>query len=306
MSFTAVVFPGQGSQRVGMASDFCARFDVSRNVFAEASDALGIDMAAMCFDDDPRLDLTEYTQPAILTAEIAMLRALEHNAGLRPTHWGGHSLGEYTALCAAGVIPLATAVRLVRRRGALMQQGVPAGEGAMMAIIAEGIADRELSSELDGLDVDTANRNSPGQIVLSGKRADVERAASRIACSVPGVELVPLNVSAPFHSRMMRGIESAFRAELDAVAGELAFERAGAVTSNLTGGFHVADREAVLDALTRQISGTVDFIANMRVLASAADRICEVGPGRPLRGFFRAIGRDVASVVSVKHVAEAA
>ncbi|MEO8797708.1 MAG: ACP S-malonyltransferase, partial [Polyangiaceae bacterium] len=168
------------------------------------------------------------------------------------------------------------------------------------------IADRALSSELAGLDVDVANRNSPGQIVLSGVRADVERAAQQIAASFPAAEIVPLNVNAPFHSRLMRGIEPAFRAELDAVANELAFEHAGNVTSNLMGGFHVPEREAVLDALTRQISGTVDFIANMHALSSAATRICEVGPGRPLRGFFRAIGRDVVSVVSVKNAAEAA
>ncbi len=289
-----------------MARDFCARFEVSRDVFAEASEALGIDVARLCFDDDPRLDLTEYTQPAILTTEIAMVRALENDIGLRPSHWGGHSLGEYTALCAAGVIPLATAVRLVRRRGELMQQAVPAGEGAMVAIIASEIADRALSSELAGLDVDIANRNSPGQIVLSGLRADVETATARIADSVVGAEIVSLNVSAPFHSRLMRGIEPAFRAELDAVADQLAFERAGKVTSNLMGGFHVPEREAVLGALTRQISGTVDFIANMRALSSAASRICEVGPGRPLRGFFKAVGRDVISVVSVRNAAEAA
>lgn len=306
MSSTAVIFPGQGSQRPGMARDFCTRFEASRDVFAEASEALGLDLAKLCFDDDPRLDLTEYTQPAILTAEIAMVRALENDIGLRPAYWGGHSLGEYTALCAAGVIPLTTAVRLVRRRGALMQQAVPAGVGAMIAVIAPAIADRALSSELAGLDVDVANRNSPGQIVLSGVRADVERAAQQIATSFPDAEIVPLNVSAPFHSRLMRGIEPAFRAELDAVAHELAFERAGNVTSNLMGGFHLPEREAVLDALTRQISGTVDFIANMHALSSAASRLCEVGPGRPLRGFFRAIGRDVVSVVSVKNAAEAA
>jgi [acyl-carrier-protein] S-malonyltransferase len=287
-----------------MARDFCARFAASRDVFAEASEALGLDLAELCFEEDPRLDRTEYTQPAILTAEIAMLRALETEIGLRATRWGGHSLGEYTALTAAGVMPLAVAVRLVRTRGALMQAAVPEGEGAMIAVIADGIAERALSAELAGLQVDVANRNSPGQIVLSGLKKDVERAAARIAAS--GAEVVPLNVSAPFHSRLMRGIEPAFRAELEAVAGELDFSRAGAVTSNLTGTFHLPKRDAVIDALTRQISGTVDFIANMSALSGAAERICEVGPGRPLRGFFKAIGRDVLSVVSVRNAAEAA
>src|SRR5215472_17390267 len=115
MGTLAVVFPGQGSQKTGMAKDFCDRFAVSRDVFAEASDALALDVAALCFDEDPRLDLTEFTQPAILTAGIAMWRALGTEFGLSASRFGGHSLGEYTALCAAGVIPLRVAVQLVRR-----------------------------------------------------------------------------------------------------------------------------------------------------------------------------------------------
>lgn len=309
MSSVAIVFPGQGSQRPGMAKDFCARFAASRDVFSEASDALGLDLASICFDEDPRLDRTEFTQPAILTAEIAMFRALEREVGLRAACFGGHSLGEYTALCAAGVIPLAVAVRLVRRRGALMQAAVPEGEGAMAAILGGAALGGAalvgaLDEALEGTDVDVANRNSPEQIVISGARADVHRVSERMVAK--GAQAVPLNVSAPFHSRLMRAIEPAFRAELEAVADELDFSRAAAVTSNFTGGFHVPERAAVLDALTRQISGTVEFIANMRALAARADRIVEVGPGRPLRGFFKHMGRDVMSIVSVRNAAEAA
>jgi [acyl-carrier-protein] S-malonyltransferase/trans-AT polyketide synthase/acyltransferase/oxidoreductase domain-containing protein len=215
-STVVVVFPGQGSQRPGMAIDFCDEFPVSRQAFEEASDALGLDVRAICAGDDGRLDLTEYTQPCIVTAEIAMFRALESELGLAPGRFGGHSLGEYTALCAAGVLPLASAVKLVRRRGALMQTAVPVGEGAMTAVIGADVAERDLAAELDGLEVDVANRNAPDQIVLSGPAAKMPTAAERVAASLGDAldKLVPLNVSAPFHSRMMRPIEPAFRAEL--------------------------------------------------------------------------------------------
>jgi malonyl CoA-acyl carrier protein transacylase len=131
----AIVFPGQGSQRPGMGKDFHERFAVAREVYAEASAAAGLDLEALCFGEDERLGLTEFTQPAILTTEIAMLRALEAEFGVEGELFAGHSLGEYTALVAAGVLALADAVRLVRKRGALMQQAVPAGEGAMIAVI---------------------------------------------------------------------------------------------------------------------------------------------------------------------------
>lgn len=297
----AVVFPGQGSQRPGMAKDFHARYAASRDVFAEASEAVGLDLAALCFEDDPRLDHTEFTQPAIVTAELAMMRALTTELGLAPSVLGGHSLGEYTALCVAGVLPVATTVRLVRRRGALMQGAVPVGEGAMIAVIAEGIADRDLAAAMADLGVDVANRNSPNQVVLSGPAAAVGRAGARVAELLAGAphEVVPLNVSAPFHSRLMRGIEPEFRAALEAAAPEMTPAKAGVVTANLTGTFHVPDKDHLLDALTRQISGTVDWIGDMRALAAAADEIVEVGPNRPLRGFFKALGRDVTSIVSV-------
>jgi len=298
----AVVFPGQGSQKPGMARDFHDAFAVSRDAFAEASDALHLDLAALCFGDDARLDRTEFTQPAILTAEIAMMRALEREFGLRPTYYGGHSLGEYTALCAAGVVPLGTAVRLVRKRGALMQDAVPVGEGAMVAVVADGVADLAIEREIAELGVDVANRNSANQIVLSGERASVEHASARIAQLLADAphEIIALNVSAPFHSRKLRGIESDFRAALTAVAAELAATRAAVVTSNLTGGFHRPELESLLEALTRQLSGTVDWIANMRALSDVASEIYEVGPGRPLRGFFKSAGREVTAILSVR------
>lgn len=300
----AVVFPGQGSQRPGMAADFCERFAVARDAFTEASEALSLDLAALCFAEaDPRLDLTEFTQPAILTAEIAMFRALTHELGLSPAWFGGHSLGEYAALCAAGVVPLGVAVRLVRRRGALMQSAVPVGDGAMAAIIAQGIAERDLVRELGDLGVDVANRNSSNQVVLSGPAAALHAACARLDGLLDGQghEIVHLNVSAPFHSRMMRGIEAEFRAVLESAADRFDPSRSTAVTSNLTGRFHDGTRASLIDGLTRQVSGTVDWIGNMRALVEVADPIFEIGPNRPLRSFFKAtVGRDVSSILSVK------
>jgi [acyl-carrier-protein] S-malonyltransferase/trans-AT polyketide synthase/acyltransferase/oxidoreductase domain-containing protein len=287
-----------------MARDFFDASARARDVFAEASEAISLDLAALCFGDDARLDLTEYTQPALVTAELAMLRVLEAELGLRGAYFGGHSVGEYAALCAAGVVSLADAVRLTRRRGALMQAAVPPGHGAMLAVIADGIADRDLGELCR--DVDVANRNSPDQIVLSGAADALARASAQLEALLASVEhrLVPLNVSAPFHSRMMRGIEAPFAASLAEVEPRLTPAAAARVTSNVSGGFHVPRADAITDALVRQLAGSVDWIANMRALTAVAARIIEVGPGRPLRNFFKAAGRDVVSIVSFKSAAK--
>jgi [acyl-carrier-protein] S-malonyltransferase len=307
MGRIAIVFPGQGSQRNGMARDFCDAFSASRAVFAEASEALGLDVAALCFADDPRLELTEFTQPAILTAEIAMFRALQSEFGLSASVFGGHSLGEFTALCAADAIPFDVAVRLVRRRGALMQAAVPPGEGAMVAVRAVGVAALDLASALDGDGVDVANENSPDQVVLSGPRSAMDRACERTRELAKGVdvEFVALAVSAPFHSRRMRAVEADFRLALEDAAPRLSAERSSAVTSNFRGGFHTGQRADLLDALEHQIGGTVRWTANMRALIPVADRILEVGPGRPLRGFFKSLGVEITSIVSSKSAEKA-
>jgi malonyl CoA-acyl carrier protein transacylase len=178
---TALAFPGQGSQRVGMAKDFHDAFPLARDAFAEASDACGVDLAAIAFEDEEKLNRTEFTQPCILTAEIAMQRVVAAERGLEARWFAGHSLGEYTALVAAGVLRLGEAARLVRRRGALMQQAVPPGEGAMLAVIAKGLELDAIRDALAGLDVDAANHNSSSQIVVSGSAGGVEQARERLA-----------------------------------------------------------------------------------------------------------------------------
>ncbi len=301
----AFVFPGQGSQKPGMGKDFHDAYPAAREAFSEASDALGLDVGKLCFEEDPRLDLTEFTQPAILTTEIAMVRVLARDFGLEASCFGGHSLGEYTALCAAGVLSLATAARLVRRRGALMQAAVPAGQGAMAAVVSEGVAARGLAAVLDPLGVDVANENALDQVVLSGPAAEVAKAAELVPtlCEGKPCRVVPLNVSAPFHSRGMCGIEPEFQGLLEAA--ELDPARATPVTSNYTGRLHEPARAAVVEALTRQISGTVRWIDNMRVLDKAAGAIYEVGPSRILRGFFAGLGREVPSLMSVRTIERA-
>ena len=283
-----------------MARDFHERFQVARDVFAEASDALGLDVASLCFEEDPRLDMTEFTQAAILTTEIAMTRALEKELGLIATYFGGHSLGEYAALCASGAMPLEVAVRIVSQRGALMQAAAPAGKGAMVAAIGEGIGELDLRPALEGVEVDVANRNSRNQIVLSGLASDMDLACAKVREAVGApIELVPLTVSAPFHSRHMRAVELEFRGLLESMGPRLVAPRARCVTANFTGGFHTGELGDLIDSLTRQISGVVDWIANMNALGNVADRILEVGPNRPLRGFFKTTGLEITSIVSL-------
>lgn len=283
-----------------MAKEFHEKYAVSREVFAEASEATDLNLEAICFEEDERINLTEFTQPAILTAEIAMLRGLQEEYGFAPHYFGGHSLGEYTALCAAGVISLADAVKIVRRRGALMQKAVPTGEGAMAAVIGDGVSERTLHGVAE--DVDIANRNSIEQVVISGPAAGVKKSCEAMVEDPDGhdIRVVPLNVSAPFHSYMMRGIEPEFRGVLEEASSRFQCDLAKRVTSNLTGEFHTGESSDLIDALVGQISGTVDWIANMDVLATAAHHIYEVGPNRPLRGFFAHVDLHITSIISLK------
>jgi len=280
-----------------MGRDFHADHAAARQVYEEGSDALGLDLAALCFEHDARLGLTEFAQPAILVTEIAMLRALQASVDLSLAAWGGHSLGEYTALVAAGALPLAAALRIVRTRGRLMQDAVPAGHGRMVAVIGRDLDVDRIAHTVADLVVDIANDNSRDQVVLSGFVDDVRTAEARLAPLAS--RLVPLDVSAPFHSRLMASIEPAFAAALRESSGLLAADRATTVTSNVSGGFHEPDRDAIVRRLVRQISGTVRWRSNMDTLRSAGSRVLEVGPAAPLRGFFRTIGRSVEPITSV-------
>jgi [acyl-carrier-protein] S-malonyltransferase/trans-AT polyketide synthase/acyltransferase/oxidoreductase domain-containing protein len=300
---TAFVFPGQGSQHPGMARDFYDAFAVARSTFEEASDVLRYDVAALCFNDgDDRLDQTAFTQPALLTSEIAMTRALSAEFGIEAGYYGGHSLGEYTALTAAGTIPLATAVRIVQERGALMQRAVPAGQGAMIAVVSKGVGNSDRGRWALLSPIAMANHNSPDQVVLSGPTASVEAGMARIEALLEGREhrIIRLNVSAPFHCPLMKAIHQDFRAVLETAAPRFDASRAGVVTSNFTGAFHTPDATRLVDALVLQTSSTVEWTANMARLCAVAPRIYEVGPDRTLGAFFRSIGKSVVSITSLR------
>jgi [acyl-carrier-protein] S-malonyltransferase/trans-AT polyketide synthase/acyltransferase/oxidoreductase domain-containing protein len=290
-----------------MGQDFHESSAPARLAFQEASEALGLDLAALCFTPDERLDRTEFAQPAILVTEIAMLRALEAELDLRAAWFGGHSLGEYTALVAAGALPLGEAVCLVRERGRLMQAAVPVGAGRMIAVIGDHLDLDRIATTTTDLQVSVANDNSPRQVVLSGTAADTRIAETRLpealGCTLRFLEL---DVSAPFHSSLMSSVETSFAPVLQAASASIDPARASYVTSNYTGAFHASDRETVIDSLTRQISNTVRWRANMEALAGRATRFVEVGPGRPLRGFFKALGIDVTAITDRRSAARAA
>ncbi len=293
----AVVFPGQGCQRPGMGEDLCRNYREARETFEEASEALGIDVRALCFGQDLRLDLTEFAQPAILTVEIALYRVLVRQHGLSAQWFAGHSLGEYAALVAAGCAGLAEALVLVRERGRLMQEAVPAGRGGMTAVVAPGVASAFPEQALEGLAVDLANVNSPDQVVISGLKPDLERAGERLRAELGRVRLVPLRVSAPFHCRLMEPAARGLEPLLAQGTTQWRCERAARVAANVSGGFHTGQARALARALTEQITAPVRWLDNMHALLARAGRIVEVGPGRPLSGFFKALGHPIEAVI---------
>jgi [acyl-carrier-protein] S-malonyltransferase len=298
----AVVFPGQGSQKPGMGKDFYDQIPVCRATFEEAADALGWNVSRMCFGEDERLNLTEYTQPCIVTTEICMLRGLYERYGFAPDYFGGHSLGEFTALVAAGVMPLAETVKIVQTRGKLMQEAVPVGVGGMAAVISEDIDIEMLAKLMDGLAAGVANINSANQVVISGEIPAIDETEKRLAQQFPvekTFRFIRLNVSAPFHSRLMKTIEGRFADTLEKFGNNLNTQHAPRVTSNFTGGFHADSGAEVKNNLINQISNTVNWRKNMQALASRAQEIYEVGPGRPLRDFFRTIGVTCQSVTGL-------
>ena len=299
----AVVFPGQGAQKPGMAQDFHDQYETSKKVFDEASEATGVDIAAICFsEEDPRLNLTEFTQPCILTAEIAVYRILEQEHNFKPGFFAGHSLGEYTALVAAGVMNLGEAVQIVRKRGALMQAAVPENVGAMAAIILPGLENTNYAEIIAKHKAEIANINSPEQVVISGSKEAVQAAGQELKevfakpessadedeAANEGIDVRFLTVSAPFHSSLMKKIEPEFADYLKSFSGSFDLSGANKVVSNFTADFHQPD--TLLENLVNQISGPVRWVDNMRLLGQHADKIFEVGPNRPLGKFF-SVGR---------------
>ncbi|GAC1432201.1 MAG: ACP S-malonyltransferase [Terriglobales bacterium] len=288
----ALLFPGQGSQAVGMGKELAKKYDIARRTFEEADEALGYKLSQLCFEGpEEQLRLTEITQPAILTASLAAFRVLKDiNNDIKFGFVAGHSLGEYSAHVAAGTIEFADAVRVVRNRGKYMQEAVPVGVGAMAAILGMGL-DKVTSicnDAAQGEVCEPANINSPEQIVISGHAAAVER-ATKLADERGAKRAKLLPVSAPFHCSLMKPAQDRLAADLRA----LNFRKPSVpVVCNVDAAF-VDDGEHSRDSLIRQVTGSVKWNESMRLLFShGIQKFVEVGPGKVLCGLLRQIDRS--------------
>jgi [acyl-carrier-protein] S-malonyltransferase len=287
----AYIFPGQGSQYSGMGSELAEKYAASRKVFEEADDALGFSISRLCFSGTTEeLQLTENTQPAILTTSVATLRALEAEGMRAPEYVAGHSLGEYSALVAAGALSLGDAVRTVRLRGRFMQEATPVGSGAMAAVMGADVnAVREICSEAQEGDVcSPANINSPNQIVIAGDAAAVDRAIVLFKERL-GKRAIKLNVSAPFHCALMKPAQERLAAELEKI--EFHDLRLPLITNVEAAA--ITKGEDARDALVRQVSSPVRWLESMQLLIQEGIRtFMEVGPGKVLCGLMRQIERE--------------
>ena len=288
MSKIAFIFPGQGAQKDGMGKDFYEGTETGKAVFDRASELLGFSMPELCFTENDRLDITEYTQAAMVTTSIAMMKVLMEETGIRPDVAAGLSLGEYCALYAAGVMSADDAITTVRKRGILMQEAVPVGIGAMAAVLA---MDAEKIEEVlkDIPDAWIANYNCPGQIVISGKKEAIELACEKLK-EAGAKRTIMLNVSGPFHSGMLKEAGEKLGEFLDGVEiGRPEIPYVANVTAS-----YVTEKEEVKDLLAKQVSSSVRWEQSVRaMLADGVDTFIEIGPGKTLAGFIKKITRDV-------------
>jgi len=288
----AFIFPGQGSQAPGMGRELAERYPAAREVFEEADDALGFKLSELCFNGPAEeLQLTENTQPAILATSVAALRAAESEGFPRPDFVAGHSLGEYSALVAAGALELRDAVRVVRNRGRFMQEAVPVGAGMMAAILGADLEAVEAAcaeARGEGEVCSPANINSPGQIVIAGSAAAVERAIPLLKAR-GAKRAVPLKVSAPFHCALMLPAQKRLAAELEGMAfADLAVP----LVTNVDAALIRTGAEA-RESLVRQVSQPVRWRESVELLArEGAREFVEVGPGKVLSGLVRQTARE--------------
>lgn len=288
MSKVVFMFPGQGSRYIGMGKEFYEKFPVCRQVYELAGEAAGLNVAEICFEENDKLPITEYTQIAMLATEAAIYALLKEN-GFTPDVTAGLSLGEYGALIASGVMGMRDAFSVVRKRGIYMQNAVPTG-GAMSAVLGlEAAAIEKVCEETQGM-VSIANYNCPGQIVITGEKTAVD--AAGLALKEAGAKrIIPLNVSGPFHSPMLAHAGEQLGEALREV--EIAGEFLPYV-ANVTAGY-VTEACEVKPLLERQIASSVRWQQSIeRLIADGADTFVEIGPGKSLSGFMRKINREVS------------
>ncbi|GAA5189344.1 ACP S-malonyltransferase [Ferrimonas gelatinilytica] len=294
MSKKAFVFPGQGSQSVGMLAELAAELPVVEQTFAEASDALGFDLWQLVQEGPAEtLNQTHNTQPALLAASVAIWRAYQTQGGEAPAVLAGHSLGEYSALVCAGVIPFADAIKLVALRGQLMQEAVPAGVGAMAAII--GLDDAAIAeacqAAAEGEVVAPVNYNSPGQVVIAGHKAAVDRAGA--ACKAAGAKrALPLPVSVPSHCELMKPAAD----KLALALADIPFAAPRIPVINNVDVVQATDAEAIKDALVRQLYCPVRWTETVEAMAAdGVEVLLECGPGKVLTGLAKRINKSLVA-----------
>ena len=287
MSKVAFVFPGQGAQYVGMGKDFYEQIPVSRKVYTIASEVTGLNLPGLCFKENEQIDITEYTQIAMLATEAAMLAALQEK-GVKADVAAGLSLGEYGAILTAGAMSLEDVFRVVRQRGILMQKAVPTG-GAMCAVLGmDGEKIAKICEETEGI-VSVANYNCPGQIVITGEEGAVAAAAEKLK-EAGARRCIPLKVSGPFHSEMLKGAGEKLAGVLvDVELKEFSMPYVTNVTAD-----YVTDISEIKELLGRQVYSSVRWQQSVeRMIADGVDTFIEIGPGRTLTGFLKKINKNV-------------
>lgn len=288
MGKIAFIFPGQGAQYIGMGKDFYEEFESSRDIFDTASNILQMDMKELIFEENDRLNQTEYTQPAMLTTCIAILSQVIKE-GFTPDFYAGLSLGEYGAVIGSGILKFSEGIQIVRQRGMLMERAVPAGLGAMSAVLGlEGPVVEAVCESTQGI-VGVANYNCPGQIVISGEKTAVALASEKLI-EQGAKRVLPLNVSGPFHSPMLKEAGEKLYEILDKAS--LETPKAGYI-SNVTAGLET-ETERIKELLAKQVYSPVRFQQCVEtMIAQGADTFIEIGPGKTLSGFVKKIDKTL-------------
>lgn len=297
MSKIAFIYPGQGAQYIGMGQEFYEQTETGKKTFDKASELLGFSMPDLCFKENDQLNITEYTQAAMVTVSIAMTKVL-NELGVFADVTAGLSLGEYVALFAAGVMREEDAITVVRQRGILMQEAVPAGIGAMAAILAlENETIEKVTKDIE--DVWIANYNCPGQTVISGKKEAVDLACEKLK-EAGAKRTLSLNVSGPFHSGMLVQAGEKLGKVLEGISlNTPSIPYVANVTAD-----YVTDASKVRDLLTRQVSSSVRWQQSVEaMIADGTDTFVEIGPGKTLSGFMKKISRDV-KVMNIEKLAD--